>query len=176
MNYLVFWSFLVLICAISYKFMKLQKHGKRKIRDFLHEKDNSGTDTPIVIAHRGGQFEAPENTLAAIKTAKRNGATAVEVDLAFTEDGYPVIIHDETVDRTTNGTGDVSSTRFYEIRKLDASHKKKKLRYEGGKTEEVGFEQIPTLKEVALLCKELGMKIILDVKSDPTAVSTIVSK
>ena len=171
MNMLLALSILVFVLAISYKILKLEKHSIVRVRDFLYPKSSNGKETPLVIGHRGGQYEAPENTLIAIRVAKSNGAAAVEIDLAFTEDGYAIIIHDETVDRTTDGSGDVSSKRFYEIRKLDASHKMKTLRYASGKTEVAEFEQIPTLKEVVMLCKELGIKIILDVKSDPVAVS-----
>ena len=160
-----------LAIAIGYKFLKLKKHSLEKVKSFLYNKDSQGNETPIVIGHRGGQYEAPENTLIAIKTAKRNGATAVELDLAFTDDGYGVIMHDETVDRTTNGTGEVSNFRFHEIRKLNAASKLRTLRYAEGETETTGFEQIPTLKEVVQLCKDIEMKIILDVKSDAMAVS-----
>lgn len=173
MNWLFWFSVFVLIAAISYKVLKLQKHSIEKVREFLYLKKSDGGEIPMVIGHRGGHFEAPENTLVAIKTAKENGATAVELDLAFSEDGYGVIIHDETIDRTTNGTGEVSKKRFYDLRQLDASYRTKTLRFASRKTEMSAFEQIPTLKEVVLLCKELNMKIILDVKSDAIAVSQI---
>lgn len=53
--------------------------------------------------------------------ASRNGATAVELDLSFTADGVPVLMHDETLDRTTNGSGPVRQVRFAQLRRLDAS-------------------------------------------------------
>ena len=53
--------------------------------------------------------------------ASRNGATGVELDLSFTADGHPVLMHDDTVDRTTNGTGLVSKLQLAELRKLDAA-------------------------------------------------------
>ena len=171
MNMLLALSISVFVLAISYKVLKLEKHNIAKVRGFLCPKSSNGKEAPLVIGHRGGQYEAPENTLIAIRVAKSNGAAAVEIDLAFSEDGYAIIIHDETFDRTTDGSGEVSNKRFYEIRKLDASHKMKTLRYASGRTEMVEFEQIPTLKEVVMLCKDLGIKIILDVKSNPVAVS-----
>jgi glycerophosphoryl diester phosphodiesterase len=58
-----------------------------------------------LIAHRGASRAAPENTLPAIREAARHGARWVEVDVKLTADGKPVIIHDDTVDRTTNGRG-----------------------------------------------------------------------
>ncbi len=68
------------------------------------------------VAHRAGK---PENTLAGIRRAKVEGASAVEVDLAFTKDGIPVLLHDKTVDRTSNGSGKLSELTFEEVRKLD---------------------------------------------------------
>ena len=69
------------------------------------------------IAHRGGK---PENTLAALRMLKGEGAcTIVEVDLAFTKDGHSVLLHDSTVDRTSNGKGAVSELTLEEVRKLD---------------------------------------------------------
>ena len=68
------------------------------------------------IAHRGGK---PENTLGAIRKSKEEGASAVEVDLQFTKDGYPILLHDPTVDRTSNGKGAISELTFEEVRKLD---------------------------------------------------------
>eukprot|EP00795_Rhopilema_esculentum_P008971 gene8971-16612_t len=165
-----------LAIAFGYRFLKLKKHSLEKVKSFLYNKDSQGNEAPIVIGHRGGQYEAPENTLIAIKTAKRNGSTAVELDLAFTDDGYGIIIHDETVDRTTNGTGEVSNFRFHEIRKLNAASKLRTLRYAEGKIEVAGFEQIPTLKEVVELCKDIEMKIILDVKSDAMATANAILK
>lgn len=56
-----------------------------------------------------------------ILKASRNGATGVELDLSFTADGVPVLMHDQTLDRTTNGSGPVSQVRFAQLRRLDAS-------------------------------------------------------
>lgn len=78
---------------------------------------------PIIIGHRGGGIEAPENTLAAFRKAKQNGASAVEFDLDFTQDGVPVIIHDATVDRTTDGCGKICDLRYEQLRRLNASAK-----------------------------------------------------
>ena len=171
MTILLTLSILVLIFAICYRIIKLEKHSSEIVKNFLYQNVGDIEETPLIIGHRGGHFEAPENTLVAIRTAKENGASAVELDLAFTEDGYSVILHDDTVDRTTNGSGEVNSKRFYELRQLDATHKRKTLRYASGKNGMAEFEQIPTLKEVVVLCRDLGMKIILDVKANPVAVS-----
>ena len=68
------------------------------------------------IAHRGGK---PENTLAAFRHSKEHGASGVEVDMRFTKDGHPVLIHDRTVERTSNGRGIVQEMTLEEIRRLD---------------------------------------------------------
>src|SRR5688572_21264861 len=63
----------------------------------------------VVIAHRGASALAPENTLAAFRLALAQGAPAVECDVHLSADGVPVVIHDATVDRTTDGTGEVAA-------------------------------------------------------------------
>lgn len=81
-------------------------------------------DTGIVIAaHRGFRSTFPENTLVAINGALELGAEAVEVDVRLTSDGVPILMHDRTVDRTTNGIGVVQFLTFVQIRKFDACSK-----------------------------------------------------
>ena len=104
----------------------------------------------------------------------RNGASAVELDLDFTEDNQAVIIHDDTVDRTTNGSGLVKQMKLEQIRQLNAAHHAKKVFYEDGTNTQVGFEPVPTLREAVEFCMELGVKIILDVKSNPKLVGLCV--
>jgi glycerophosphoryl diester phosphodiesterase len=72
----------------------------------------------VVIAHRGDHVHAPENSLLALQEAIRGGADYVEVDLRTTHDGHIVIMHDSTVDRTTNGKGKVSEMTLSEVRSL----------------------------------------------------------
>ena len=74
------------------------------------------------IAHQGGEEEAPSDTLFALKTAVRKGADVLEIDVHATSDGEIVVLHDTTVDRTTNGSGRVDQTTLAEIKKLDAAH------------------------------------------------------
>lgn len=75
---------------------------------------------PLRFAHRGASARAPENTLAAFREAARLGADAVECDVQLCADGVPVILHDDTVDRTTDGRGAVARLTLPQIRKLDA--------------------------------------------------------
>jgi glycerophosphoryl diester phosphodiesterase len=74
----------------------------------------------LVIAHRGASSYAPENTIAAFDLALQMGARHLELDVHLTRDDYLVVIHDDTVDRTTNGTGPVASQTFAALQGLDA--------------------------------------------------------
>jgi glycerophosphoryl diester phosphodiesterase len=93
---------------------------------------------PIIIAHRGDKTHAPENTLAAFKLAGENGADAVEFDVKLTADGRVIVLHDQTVNRTTNGNGKISQLSFAEVRALDAGV---------WFSEKFTDERIPTLDE-----------------------------
>ncbi|MGA7607078.1 MAG: glycerophosphodiester phosphodiesterase family protein, partial [Anaerolineales bacterium] len=75
---------------------------------------------PIIFAHRGASAHAPENTLASFELALSQGADAIELDVNLSADGEVVIIHDSTVDRTTNGHGRVAQLSLTELRSLDA--------------------------------------------------------
>ena len=75
---------------------------------------------PLIIAHRGASSDAPENTTAAFEAAISQAADMVEIDLRWSADNEPVIVHDATVDRTTNGSGSVAALRLEELRRLDA--------------------------------------------------------
>lgn len=75
---------------------------------------------PILLAHRGDQVNAPENTLPAFEQAIQKGADGVELDVKLTADGQVIVIHDPTVNRTTNGKGRVASFSLDAIRQLDA--------------------------------------------------------
>jgi glycerophosphoryl diester phosphodiesterase len=91
-----------------------------------------------LCAHRGAMETHPENTLAAFREAIKSGAHMIEFDVQLTKDYEPVVIHDNTVDRTTNGTGRVSDFTLQEIRLLDAG---------SWKSPEFKGERIPTLSE-----------------------------
>ncbi|PAV31676.1 hypothetical protein CIL05_00875 [Virgibacillus profundi] len=84
-----------------------------------------------IFAHRGSAGTHPENTMAAFKEAERIGADGIELDVHLTKDNQIAVIHDKTVDRTTNGTGDVGIHTLEELKKLDAgSHYAKKFNEE----------------------------------------------
>lgn len=77
---------------------------------------------PVVFAHRGASAHAPENTIAAFELAVNQGADAIELDVKLTADGKAVVIHDQTVDRTTNGSGKVNTLTLESLKKLDARY------------------------------------------------------
>ncbi|KAJ7407925.1 glycerophosphodiester phosphodiesterase 1 [Willisornis vidua] len=109
------------------------------------------------IAHRGGSHDAPENTLAAIRQAAENGATGVELDVEFTADGVAILMHDDTVERTTDGSGRLSDLTFDEIRKLNPSAKHR-LR------SKFQDEKIPTLREAVVESLHHNLTIFFDIK------------
>jgi len=87
---------------------------------------------PLIIAHRGASGHAPENTKAAFQLALDQHADGIELDVMLSKDGRLVVIHDDTVDRTTNGTGRVRDLTLNQLMALDAGN----------------GEKIPTLEEV----------------------------
>lgn len=103
---------------------------------------------PRWFAHRGGGALAPENTLAGIRLAARLGYRAVEFDVMLSGDGSPVLIHDETLERTTNGVGCVCNTADSILFSLDAG----------------AGERIPRFAEAAALCRELGLLANVEIK------------
>jgi glycerophosphoryl diester phosphodiesterase len=105
--------------------------------------------TPRIIAHRGGPRHAPENTLAAFRNAVTLGVDALEFDVQMSQDGALVVIHDEAVDRTTNGRGAVRDMTLAELRELDAGD----------------GQQIPTFDEVVALAKARNVTIMPEAKS-----------
>lgn len=79
-----------------------------------------GAGRPLVIAHRGASAEAPENTIAAFELALAQGADAIELDVHLSQDDHPVVIHDWTLERTTDGTGPVRDRTVRQLKRLDA--------------------------------------------------------
>lgn len=84
---------------------------------------NPWLDGPVLnIAHQGGEIEAPSNTMFAFKTAVAKGSDVLELDVHATADGEIVVLHDATVNRTTNGSGRVDAMTLAQIQQLDAAH------------------------------------------------------
>src|SRR5215471_12696377 len=105
----------------------------------------------VVISHRGEHLHHPENTLPAFRAAIDAGADFIEVDVRTTADGRLVLMHDGTVDRCTNGHGEVSKMTFDEIRKIDAGAKS---------GPEFAGTQVPTFEAAMELAKgKIGVYI-----------------
>jgi glycerophosphoryl diester phosphodiesterase len=108
---------------------------------------------PLIFAHRGASAYAPENTLAAFDAALRQGAHGIELDVKLSRDGQVVVIHDTTVNRTTDGKGRVSNMELAALRALDAG---------SFFSEEFRGERIPTLEEVFELV--VGTRILVNIE------------
>jgi glycerophosphoryl diester phosphodiesterase len=113
---------------------------------------------PKIIGHRGAKGFAPENTLTSFRKAKELGARWVEFDVKETQDGALIIMHDDTLERTTNGKGKVASTNFLEIKKLDAG---------SWFHESFTNEKIPSFEETINLLKELNLGANIEIKPCP---------
>lgn len=111
--------------------------------------------TPRVVAHRGASRHAPENTLGAMRRALDLGADWIEIDVRLTRDGVPVVLHDATVDRTTDGHGPVSAHTLARLRQLNAG---------GWFGPEFALERIPTLEEVLTFTARAGMGAMVELK------------
>jgi glycerophosphoryl diester phosphodiesterase len=107
---------------------------------------------PVIFAHRGASNYAPENTIAAFELAVTQGAEAIELDAKLCADGHVIVIHDQSLDRTTNGTGKVLETPLDALKELDAG------RWFG---ENYQGESIPTLDEVF---EAVGKRIFINVE------------
>jgi glycerophosphoryl diester phosphodiesterase len=103
---------------------------------------------PRIVAHRGGGRLAPENTLGAIRLGASMGFRGVEFDVMLAGDGTPVVIHDETVDRTTDGKGEVSKMSFAELSAFSIDK----------------AEKIPRYEDAVHLCRELGIWANVEIK------------
>lgn len=113
---------------------------------------------PRIIAHRGGGTVAPENTLVALRVAASIGFGGVEFDVKLARFGTPVLMHDDTLDRTTDGTGPVVDRDASELRSLDAGI------WFGN---EFAGEHVPTFESAATLCHALGLWANVEIKPDP---------
>lgn len=104
---------------------------------------------PEVIAHRGEPAVAPEETMQSFRAAADHGATVLEGDIQFTKDGRAIMLHDETVDRTTDGTGAVKGMTFAQLRRLNAG----------------GGSQIPTLAELTGFASAAHLRLVVELKN-----------
>lgn len=109
----------------------------------------------VLVAHRGLAPDLPENTMAAFEDVAERGVGVIEIDLRGTKDGEVVIMHDETVDRTTNGSGETVALTLAEIKELDA----------GIKTGDAfAGQEVPTFEEALEFAQQHGVMLLLDIK------------
>ena len=114
----------------------------------------SGPHRPLIVAHRGASAAAPENTLAAFEQAIALGADGFELDCTLTRDNEVVVIHDDTLDRTTNGRGNVADHTLDELKRLDVG-----VWFDP----DYAGERIPTLRE-ALDCARGRARVYIEIK------------
>lgn len=110
---------------------------------------------PLIFGHRGAREAAPENTLAAFRRAAEAGADGVELDVQCTADGVPVVFHDWTLDRTTDGQGALTQHTWAQLRELDAG---------GWFAPAFAGERIPTLEEVLAWAAGLDRPFLINVE------------
>ena len=113
---------------------------------------NRGSRRPLILAHRGACYAAPENTMAAFRLAAEMGADGLELDAQLCKDGEAVVIHDFTVDRTTDGRGRVKDFTLAELQALDAG---------GWYAAQFAGQRVPTLAQVL---HELGPRLTLNIE------------
>lgn len=111
--------------------------------------------SPLIYAHRGASNDAPENTMPSFELAYQYGADGLELDVQLTKDGEVVVIHDDEVDRTSNGSGLVEKMYYKDLKKLD---------FGSWKDEKFKGVQIPKLIDVCQLVKDKNMLLNIEIK------------
>jgi glycerophosphoryl diester phosphodiesterase len=120
---------------------------------------------PSVVGHRGSMGHRPENTLAAFAHAAKQGAEWIELDVQLSKDGVPVVLHDTTLGRTTNGKGAVAQKTAAQLAKLDAG---------SWYSEKYAGEGIPSLDGVLAWAKENRIGVEIEIKNDPRSPEALV--
>lgn len=121
---------------------------------------SGGWPWPLWIAHRGAGKLAPENTLAAMRLGARHGYRAFECDVKLSKDGVPFLLHDSTLDRTSNGRGSAAALDWRELSQLDAGSWHGRA-YAG--------EPMPTFDALATWCLRNGHALDIEIKPSPGA-------
>ena len=145
----------------SFVALLLRKGEKRTVRG----------GWPVNLAHRGASALAPENTIEAFRLAVEDGAGGLELDVHMTRDGHIVVIHDATVDRTTNGSGAVSEMTLHELRGFDAGYS---FSPDGGPTRPYRGRgvRVPTLGEI--LTEFPGVAVNIEIKASTPGIEETV--
>lgn len=132
-----------IICLVCLLVISLENYAQQTVNNILNDFDKPSSESVLVVSHRADWRNAPENSLQAIRNCIEMGVDMVEIDLCETKDGQLIVMHDRTLNRTTNGKGLVSNYTLEEIKKLFLKNGA------GCKTR----HKVPTFEEVMLLCK-----------------------
>ena len=151
---------------------RVQVYPVAKIGDVFDANSNPLSfylSAPIMkgVNHRGYCTEAPENTLPAYVLSYLNGFKFVETDISFTSDDVPVLLHDSTINRTSDGTGNITDLTFAQVREYDFGSWFSAA-YAGTK--------IPSLAEFLVLCRNLGLHPYLELKNNATYTTAQIQK
>lgn len=150
--------------TVKFENIALSEYPKAEMRafeehaewQFGRQRAEAAQTIPIIVAHRGNSSEAPENTLAAVRSAILAGADAVEIDVYSTIDGELILSHDNTLERCTNGRGDVRYSTSEYLRSLDAGYPDKFGNKFAG-------EKMPFLREVLEEIKD-KVTLVIEIK------------
>ena len=132
----------------------------RSIPDGVIFRNRNSYKTPLILAHRGGNTLAPQNSLPAFEAVCRLGVWALETDIRLTKDGKCVCIHDAAVDKMTNGEGEVIDFTFDELMKIRIDCGV------GADTLPEDYLRIPTMDQYLDLCMKWGVVPFIELKTD----------
>lgn len=145
----------LLITVMAFLIISIPVH-QNYVPGFVGQPTAMSDSTVQIIGHRGAAGLAPENTLPGLEKAIALGLAYAEVDIQMTKDGAVVLMHDKTVDRTTNGKGKVGELSLEEIKKLDAGSKF---------SSDFKGTKVPTLQEALELIKTSSTTLVIEIKS-----------
>ncbi len=137
----------------------LEQWNNALLNDSLPEKRIITDHSHKIIAHKGSFLDTPENTLISYVLAKIRGFSYVECDVRWTKDGVPVLLHDSTIEATSDGVGYISKLTFEQVRQYD---------FGAHKGEQFTGTKIPSFEEFISLCSSLNLKAYIELKTTPS--------
>eukprot|EP00741_Cyanophora_paradoxa_P003794 tig00000718_g3688.t1 len=121
--------------------------------------ESCSKQSPCIYAHRGGSFDAPENSFSAVKLAAEMGACGVEIDIRLSADNVCVCAHDDDLERVSDGRGKISESAWSYLRTVDISaNHRLHQKFKG--------EKMPLAKDLIAFALKLGLKVMVDIKLD----------
>ncbi|XP_063976720.1 glycerophosphodiester phosphodiesterase 1 [Diachasmimorpha longicaudata] len=170
----IFWGTLAILVALW--FIKNVPVDERTVHQVLgvdpyNIEDGNGHGGEYcmrVVAHRGGGYDYPENSLSAFRNSKEKGCSAVEFDLTFTKDHIPIIFHDETVERLTGRPGVVKEMTWEELKQLDITFNHPlKEKFNGG-------ERIALFSDTIEQCLQHDLRVFIDIKETSLDIVSVI--